>query len=382
VRFFYLLFPLAPVLVSFVHAIAGIFKRSNINIIFILIATMLALINYTREPTSDLENYYSIFELLKGKDYAEFFSFVRIDYLFYFISMLIVKVFNTVQVTMLFWTFISYFIYFKSLELINKNYLNSSQQTLILALLFSITMGLLFNHSSHLVRGFVAVSILLYSIVLTDIETASNKKAIVCFIIASLIHFSVIIFLPLLLIRGRNKSYFILLAPILVAVSYFIGQENILLILSQILMETNYSVISEIIIRINEYVYLNNGDIQLGEFIKLSGFFLISWILLLYSNKYNLLSSSFIYLMMILILFRNTDLVLIRYFFYAQFFYGLFILIILQELNNKFISTIFLFYVLYGISRFFNNIINGNWQYVSNDVSLLYLNIFDYLTFW
>ena len=110
-RFFYLLFPLAPVLVSFVHAIAGIFKRSNINIIFILIATMLALINYTREPTSDLENYYSIFELLKGKDYAEFFSFVRIDYLFYFISMLIVKVFNTVQVTMLFWTFISYFIY-------------------------------------------------------------------------------------------------------------------------------------------------------------------------------------------------------------------------------------------------------------------------------
>ena len=112
------------------------------------------------------------------------------------------------------------------------------------------------------------------------------------------------------------------------------------------------------------------------------GFFLISWILLLYSNKYNLLSSSFIYLMMILILFRNTDLVLIRYFFYAQFFYGLFILIILQELNNKFISTIFLFYVLYGISRFFNNIINGNWQYVSNDVSLLYLNIFDYLTFW
>jgi integral membrane sensor domain MASE1 len=99
-----------------------------------------------------------------------------------------------------------------------------------------------------------------------------------------------------------------------------LGFENILLTLSNTVSSTSYAYFGELIVRINMYINENNGNIRLGAFIKTGGLLLFSWILLLKSNKYNFLTYAFIYLCILLVLFRNTDLVLIRYFFYMHLY--------------------------------------------------------------
>jgi hypothetical protein len=65
-----------------------------------------------------------------------------------------------------------------------------------------------------------------------------------------------------------------------------------------------------------------------------------------------------------------------------QFFYGVLLFIALKEFNNKLLNMLFFFYVLYGLLVFFKNIIDGGWQYISNDFHLLFINIYSYLTYW
>lgn len=378
-KYIYLLWPFSPISIAFLYALIGLIKRINLNILFVLLAVTLALLNYTRTPTSDLAEYYLLFDSLNGTNIIDFFTYVRIDFLFYFFSMLIVKLFGNVNSVLLFWTFFSYFIYFKSLQRLNSRYAVNSNKILILVIFFSFTLGLLFNHSSHLVRQFAALSLMIYSIVLADLK---DKNAKWYFIASGLIHFSTLVFLPLLFIKNDNKKLNVLIITLLLIILFFIGNYNILLILSDLFKETSYIFLSEIMIRINMYIFKNDGNIMLGAYVKMCLFALLSFILYLYSNKYNFISISFIYLIMLLLLFRNTDLVLIRYFFYAQFYYGIFIFIFLKEVNNKFLNRSFLLYALYGIMKFFFNIQNSGWKYIANDFSLLYLNIFDYLLYW
>jgi hypothetical protein len=362
----------------------GLIKTNNIEKYFylFLIAVSLGLVNFTRYPESDLHTYYETFNALRDVSIYNFSQVVLLDPAFYFLSTILSHLVDGYgPYFSLFWTTIIYYIAFIAILSISKE-LNLSIKWTVGILSFTAFVGYNFMLTSHLVRQYVAMSFLILSFILLIRE---RKNVYLFFIISFLMHHSAIIFFPIIYIIKNNyikNNNFFLYTALFLIISFIIGNENILLYLTY-LPDTSFESMNFIIQK--SYILLdkNDGDLRLRAIIEILTIFILVAIVFFKDREYALIGLKILYIYIfffsLLIIFRNTDLLLLRYSFYS---YGITI-IALPYIVKKFnIFSYFLlsFLILSAPLRFIRVFENSGWTYIENSKLIIGHSLFDFLS--
>lgn len=386
------LFPILPFISIILMILLIINQRSIGNkvfqTVFLMLSVFLGLINMTKIPESDLKNYYEIYTeagnmpfinyiFLTGKEPA-FFIY---NYIVYHLASI------NVQHYILITTVISYMFIFNSIYKLTNLYTDNCN-----IILFAISLAAffpqLFSLSAHLIRQFMAASIIMYAIIL---KVFYNRRIWYYLIIAAFIHTTVLFFVPLIFInllkdKIKLKTFFKLSIALVLIIAF------ITLIFSKIVSTLTYNpflyALSYSLLRMNEVSEYK------AELIPLIGYILIVFLfIILVRTQYNITlwrsietrqglihfaNIFFIFSIFILTNFMNDEMA-IRYFFYAYFFFPLIFPLIL--LRNSLVYRMTRFYIsLFIIVFFFFKIQNGAWSYAPIK-NILFRDIFYFTTY-
>ncbi len=243
---FFILNPILGIIIATLFAIQYKYDSNIINLI-ILISLLLGLINTTKGLASDMIVYEESFQIAKKTNLFQYilqFGKEPLYYLFmYFTSGVInmsFKLFVFLQ------TFINYVLFLVSIFKFQKK-MDSSNITILFSIFLGAFFFELFSLSAHLMRQFLAASILLYYIV--D-YTLHNKNKWWLLIASLLIHSTVFLFLPFIFLNTfkekiKIRNLFILL--IIIIPFFFIFEP-----LVSFLANNSPGVLAYIFIRLNE----------------------------------------------------------------------------------------------------------------------------------
>ncbi len=351
---------------------------------FFLLAIIPGLINFTKTPISDLLIYYNTYNELYYKNISQITDVVRADYLFYFISSLLAHITNDQeQIFVLFWSSLTYFIYFIALRSFAISLPNYNKKILIGFVFYSLCIGLSFNLSGHLVRQYVAAALLCYATVL---YCKSKKIYILCALSAILTHFSAIALAPGLFFAKLNITKKRTFLITVLFISFLIGIFDIIDFIAPL---TGYSqsfyALQEISHKLA--VYTNDkldGQISFREVIAIILTTILAFYL--YSKSVSKLTSRFIlmyiFLVMVLLITRNNDLILYRFSYYYDFFAIIILMIFITNYWHRPIIRI-LFYVLVLTApiRFMRIISGDTWVYIDNSYQIIFNTLFSFLHF-
>jgi hypothetical protein len=202
-----IIFIINPLLsVLFLIFIISFFKKNDkiYFLLFFLMSFFLGLINTTRSIyEGDLVAYSNSFKIASSLDLVSFLKSTFKEPLYYIFMFFTNKISSAnFKVFIIVHTTIAYFFYFLSIFKINKkltrNYSNQLFVFLLAALFFT-----LFSLSAHLMRQFIATSILLYFLVN---KLFYNRNYWMLFVAAVLCHTSVIFFLPFLFSKTLGEK--------------------------------------------------------------------------------------------------------------------------------------------------------------------------------
>jgi len=358
-----LVFILNPFLSLVLSILFVVFKNKNyFNFILIInISLFLGLLNTTKVPESDFLAYKEIY--LYSKDYTllGYLSIFNREYIFYFFSYLFsILTGGSWKLFVLFTTFVSYFLILNSNFIVFKT-LNPKSTKFYVAILNVSFFFILFSHSAHLLRNFIAGSFVIYFLV-NYYFLSKNKWWLI--LISFFIHSSAGLFALVFLLpnNSRNSALKKRFSKVLIlffatAFIYFSGD----------LLISNYQ-----FNRILE-IYNQQNSFEISElFYAMSFVFFVVSVYLFVKNKYVEYASSvlnYIKLIFVLLIISGFSLlsgvlisqrILLFIFIFSSIFFT--ILVITKNNISRLITPILTIIIFI---TFINNYNYGTWEYAS-----------------
>ncbi|RIV34995.1 hypothetical protein D2V08_06420 [Flagellimonas lutimaris] len=175
-------------------------KKKVSSFLVILISTFLGFLNTTKKYESDLLTYFNEFQLAADLSFFEYLSSFGKDPIFYG-AMYFFHWVGNFQIFIFFFTFLSYYFFLKAIRLFYQKTANDKE--VFFAILFATLFFEIFSLSAHLVRQFLAFSILLYYLV-NKVILEKNKWGYL--IVAVFTHTTMLFFLPLIFFPAVGKK--------------------------------------------------------------------------------------------------------------------------------------------------------------------------------
>jgi hypothetical protein len=380
---FWIASPILSIITIFIYLLL-VNPPKFINNLFIFITCLsLGLINYTKFPESDLASYLVTFERLSYYPVYEFYLVRPLDPLFYFVSSILYRLVDGhLPAFSLFWTSAIYYI--AAISLLNFGRIIKLNRSWTLAAVFLlIVINYNFPLSAHLVRQYMAMSFLIYAF---TCSLEGRYSSYLFFLLASLSHFSVIIFLPVIYFSMKKKVGGVELSlylAILFLCSAVLGGTNLFLIIERI-PTLGLDGLARIADRANNYA-LDDSAIRFRTYFD----FLVYSCLCLYTlfmrkNRDGDVGKKIIffifYFWFLIFLFRNTDLLQLRYVFYG---FGILSLSFIYTLKHReaMISIFFILMVVVAFPRFLRGLEYSGWTYIENSWRIVFYSLFDFLMY-
>lgn len=364
--------PLLGVVVCFSLLVVNKFKTNSINIIiYFYLSLFLGLINTLKIPESDLEYYIELFNNCKNQSFVDYvISFGR-EPLFMVFNYIVYKLtFGSIETYLIIFTVFCYFLVFFSIGLIH-NKIKLSHGMYILAIGCTFLFPNMFTLSVHLMRQFMAASLILFLLVS---NVFYGKKYILVLVSAILIHTTSIIFLILYIpfFKTQIKQYLVMFWMFIFACFVFVFYNYSDLLLS---VFQGIPVLSYLFSRINKVEEGWTTD-NLGIINFLLQFFIVFVFYIINSKKLikglnfqKIYIISFVLLIFIAINYNNTEIAL-RFSFYMYFLFpiSLYFLRGAFVLNSKSVvfEPLFVILVLFiFVIWFIFKLQNGIWEYIN-----------------
>lgn len=232
--FIYSISPFFSILIMALLIVSVQLKSDKIFLFFIVLLSLyLGLINSTKVPESDLVGYYDIYLLAKNYSLYDYLLLMNKEPFYFFLNYVLFYLFlGNKMLFMIGITMLSYCFYFFAIYKYMKC-IGSDNHLIVFALMLAAFFPQLFSLSAHLIRQFLAASILMYAIV---IRLFYEKRSWPYSAFAVLTHSTALLFLPLMyVLRLKRKNdfhvFFIFLCAVFV---YFLFSSNIGLIVIDI----------------------------------------------------------------------------------------------------------------------------------------------------
>lgn len=376
-----LIFLINPILGIFVTILISLSYKSEFCIVglIVMLSTFLGLINTTKFLESDIIGYSNIFELSKKQSFIKYIKEIGKEPLYYSFMYLFGKVLNTnFKFFLLIQTFIAYFFYLYSIfRFQNKLALNR------LSVLFSLGLATLFfelfSLSAHIMRQFLAASLLLYYIVI-KIFYDQNKWWYLISVI--FIHSTTILFVPLIFFSFLKKKINTNRIFLVILIS---GTIIFLLPIISIL------IVDKMGIGIFTYIFYKSLEPNFDDGVQVSKIAIfINIFLFIYSltrnyiiKIYNVHEIHFnhiiIFLTIFIIILINQPLLAYRFSFYSYFILPMIMPIVLSRKTlGSFFPYLGTIIIAFMIFRFMFKLENGVFTYASLS-NILSSTIFNYL---
>lgn len=366
---FSLVYLYQPFSVLFLFHLSILLQRnissSTIKIYFLLLAISLGLINSTKIPESDLINYYDYFLnagnyslvnylILYGKEPLYYIY----NYLFYHISG------GNTQTFMVFTTIIGYWFFFQAIYKYLKA-LNAKQDVIIFSIVIAAFFPQLFSLSAHLIRQFLAASIVFYAIVQ---KLFYKKTALPLLLIAAFTHSTAWLFLPLVYLKPLQRKLGLINITIIIVFVGLLGS-FLQIISNKIVSILGSNFITYVFIRLTQQTYVELDSLPLLSFFLLGALLIIAFYFQYKEHKTNFYHPAikhflniFICFFIVLLTFINHSELLVRFFFYTYFFLPFILPLVLNQQNIYYYSTR-LFIMLTMVAFFFYKLEHGIWEY-------------------
>ena len=346
-----------------------------------LISSALGLINASKQPVSDLLNYYNWSIEFNAIDITDYFIIRPIDPIFYLPTAIASHIFNGYPPTFsFFWTVFTYLLL--SYSVIGIGAANSlGHKSTVGLLFFGIAVDYSFPLSGHLVRQYASMSLLIFSI---SLLLQGNKKYSYIFILSALTHFSSLIFTPAFLISKKefsNKNNQIVIIILLTIIFYIIGSYNLLEIINSMGLNGG-TFINDMAERSSLYADIESSDINIPLFFTYVIFliiFLFNYLTKKGNDKigFQILIFSSLYFL-VLIITRNSGLLFDRYFFYGP----VILIILMAYVFSKYIYAEILYIpllVILSLIYFFRILSGSEFNYIDNSYNIITFSIFDFI---
>lgn len=220
---FVLIFPFLPFIsvLLFTINIAASPRISKLTfyLFFALLSIYLGLINVTKVPESDLINYYEYFFSVKDFPFLTYIFLVGKEPVFFIFNYIIYYLTNgSIDFYILITTIIAYTFFFSAI-LNFFQAIKASQKVVLFAIFFAAFFPQFFSISAHLVRQFMAASILFYALV----QKIFYQKTVWPFLLlAVLTHSTSLLFMPLLYFNTLRKKLNFKIVIMLMVLFYII----------------------------------------------------------------------------------------------------------------------------------------------------------------
>lgn len=341
--------------------------KSNFNSIigYVFLGLCLGCINALKIPENDLLNYMQFFTNAGRYDFFNYLKIEDKEYLFFSLNFLSYYLFNgNFQIYLVFFTAFCYFLLFYSIRILDKH-LQLGKESYFLAIVVLVLFPNIFAISAHLMRQFLASSLLMIFFVKNIFE--DNKKNILFLISACLIHSSALFFIIFLIpFFNVRINYTRLLIFLIFSLSFGLILGNFAYLLSGI------PVLGYGIIRFmdNENIYEADKLSFLSILLQGITVFLIYFGIKKYKLNNITRLHKLLYIVLFLIIFilsnyQNTQ-IAARFNFYIYFLFPISIYFLYSILNIKEIkSKIFFNFSLIGLFLFWfiYKLNYGTWKY-------------------
>jgi hypothetical protein len=372
----FLFFHFFPTL-ALIVAIAFVFIVENkgdktVKFLLFLLASYLSLINVTKFPESDLWNYINVFNDISNGNYENFrvVSMMREQGFFQFIRVL-TEITDDEKLFVLLSSFFAYLLFLYALNSILQLY-GLSATVRAFYIISAAFFPFLFSLSSHIIRQFMAASILVYSVSMLE---RRRGLAIVAFLLSISFHISVLFFLvfvPIAMQAVQRKK-----STIRLLLYYCFGAMVVLLVIAMLL---NNPLIALILSRAS-----GGGGTQLLEVglfpqvfnavvlgISLSNIFFFDrrgkWVSSSLFNTVNYITMTLSVLIIIFSVFQINSEITTRYLFYQYFFVWLILPPFVQHFKEM--KWVLVVMAATCTSMFFFYLEFGPWHY-ADTVSIL-----------
>ena len=342
-------------------------KGININCLIVFLSIFLALINTTKIPESDMLGYSFTYKLAHKEDFVSFIKTFNKEPVFYTQIFIFSNIGISFKGYIFIHTLISYIFYLNSIHKFQKAIPKSN-----LSAIFGIILGALFfelfSLSAHLVRQFLATSLLLYYSVE---KLFYNKNKWWYLILALFVHTTTLLFVPFLFFSPL-KSKLSITKGVTVIVSLLILIISVRIVSPIILNIFGYGILTYAFIKSSQAAYTDG--ISVSNIVILINVVLLSYgVFRSYiSKKNNDNEVHFNHIIILLALFifcmLSQPLIAYRFGFYSYFFLPFIVPVLINKKYFDFltpavrISTVFF---LFG--WFFYKLENGAFTYLKFD---------------
>lgn len=360
-------------------------KTSVLFFYLFLIALVPGLINYTRVPESDLEQYYYEFDTLYKYGVKGLASISILDPVFYYTTILIAKLSGGFKpIFVLFWSTTTYFLLFIAQYKFTRIFKPWHKYQFIALVFFTVFIGVDFSITGHLVRQCTCVSMLMLGIVAL---CRRKKYYLTYFIIASLLHFSGFIFFILLPFLNINRRYIIPVLLVLGVICFIAGQTNLLTLFAGTMPNSDSAAAAALLGRAEAYLEKDDGSNSLRLVLEMVLYLILSvnyYFVYAKSHKDNKHAQPQKFFLLVilfglfLVLIRNNSLLFLRFFFYSAFLSTFVIYMLFRA--KRYIGIMFiLIYTLTAPVRFLKILTASEFTYITNSYDITTKTVFDFL---
>lgn len=363
----FFLSPLASVILSFFLMIYRSSETNYIVLFSFFSCLSLSLINSGKVPENDLLNYQDRFFLVPQIPFLQYALLMGKEPIYFIYSYLLFYLtFGSFKLFLFITSFISYFLVSLSYIKIYK-ILNLSFKSIICCLLTFFLFSNLFSLSAHLIRQFLASSIVI--IVLINIAYL-NKQRLFLFLSGVLIHSSAIIFTPVYLLnKNSSKKRFSLLlitfSTIFLTITH--GSKFFLNILPDIeFLKYPFARIAY------RKVYVDLGDLGFLNYLVIVFNIIIFYLFSKVNWKTRILTFVSIIILLVTLSFYNDSEIPMRISFYAYLLLPLSIMYSYSLIKKSaFKEVIYLSFLIFIGLQFLFRLKFGSWTYESLDSLLI-----------
>ncbi len=337
--------------------------KSNYYIIFSLVSLYLGFINSTKIPESDLITYKYQFLDAGTEPFIKYIFSYGKEPVFYAINYLVYHLTSgNFELYLIFLTFISYQFLFVSIYIYYRK-IGSSDNLILFSIALAALFPELFSLSAHLLRQFLATSLLIYYIV-NLIFLKKNYWPIL--IISIFTHTTVLFFVPFIFIpyfKAKIKlRHFLGLLPVFVLLKLFFNRIVSVAATSPELPQfIRYG-----FERADTKTIANLGELPAIAYLMVIVLFLISlYFIYIYKNTNDQIVQflNIFLILMVFVLFNsgNSE-ICVRYFFFIYFFFPFIFTLPFRFNRPEYRLT--RYPIMIGLLfLFFNQISNGVWVY-------------------
>jgi hypothetical protein len=348
-----------------------------------LMALSLGLVNYTKFPESDLASYYYWFKLFSQMPLIDFNKVRLVDPVFYFPTAVLAHIFSGFgPAFILFWTTVIYMLAFCAIIEFSEAVKLKSRWAIFIVFYVAF-IGLGFAMTSHLVRQYTAGAFLLYGL---SREVCKKRGAYLFFLLAPFVHFSTAVFLPVILLfkfADFTIRKNVIVISCLFLISLIVGMFN-LFSFSEFMPRSNILFLNYLFDKANNYTERDAGIIswrQMFEYIVIYVFFISVFMKDLKNRgKYKKIFIFNTLYICLLLLFRNTSMLLVRFYIFCIPFS----ITMLPSLAKNKSPIIYLFMIVLLITapiRFFRLLEMTEWRFIENSYEIIFCSIIDFLSF-